>query len=312
MSELNDNTPIFRIFNLYDLINTLSTGTIRLSQASRMEDTNELFGVYFDLFSSQFGPQSNEHADQSQAKFRAAQSHHYMTCWTRVSDNIAVWSLYSPHKDAIQVQTTYGTLRKALLSHFKNYPYSLAYKLEPNDPTDLFLPPQIGSVEYVNFREVYSKLRKQCAAYFSERDRVFASKVAGGGKSSKMTSELAEMDDEIRKRVFEEPLPSGPLLKDYRYKHEQEMRFVLKLTRRDERTIKQYEAHPLAGLDDPARHPKAEDCPPNIFVPFLSSNFSDFQVDGRIEAYKFDAISYALAKFGIEVTKNSAFREIEI
>ncbi|MDO6721870.1 hypothetical protein Q4560_01190 [Celeribacter halophilus] len=312
MDELCDDTPIFRIFNFYDLINTLSTGTIRLSQVSRMEDPNELFGVYFDVFRSAFGPQSADHVDQAQAQFRNAQSHYYMTCWTRVSDNIAVWSLYSPQKDAIQVQTTYGRLRKALNEHYNTCPNALAYKLEPNDPTDLFLPPEIGPVNYVDFQEVYSKLKRQCAKYYIEKERYLSSLIESGEDLGKSTSKWADIDGMVRARIFEEPRLGGPLLKDFRYQHEQEMRFVLSLRRRDGRTKEQYEAHPLAGLDEPSRHPRPEDCPPNIFVPFAPSNFTNFQVDGRIEDYKFDAISYALAKFGIEATKSSAFQEFEI
>ena len=312
MHELSDDTLIFRIYNFFDLINTLETDSIRLSQVSRMEDPNELFGIYFDLFRSVYGPQIAEHVDQSQAEFRKAQSYHYMTCWTCVSDNIAVWSLYSPAKDAIQVQTTYGKLRKALVAHFNKHPYALAYKLQPNDPKNLFLPPKIGPVRYVDFREAYSTLRQQCVSYYNERDLWFDKQREGKVDLQQQAEEWTKIDDEVRARVFEEPRLSGPLLKDFRYQHEQEVRFVLSLKRRDGRTKEQYEAHPMAGLDNPTRHPGAEDCPPNVFVPFASSNLADFQVDGRVEGYKFEAISSALAKFGIEPTRNSAFRQIEI
>lgn len=312
MNELSDDTPVFRIYNFFDLINTLNTNSIRLSQASRMEDANELFGVYFDLLRSVFGPQNLEQVDQTQAKFHASQAHHYMTCWTRVADNIALWSLYSPVKDAIQVQTTYGKLRDAISTHFQNNPYALAYKLPPNDPKDLFLPPNIGPVEYIDFKETYSTLKRQCEQYFDARDRFFDDQIASGTELARMGEGWPSRDDQIREQVFEEPRLGGPLLKDSRYQHEQEVRFVLSLKRRDARTEEEYKAHPMAGLDDPSRHPPSEECPPNIFVPFASSNLMNFQVDGRVEGYKFEAISNALAKFGIETTKSSAFRRIEI
>ncbi len=312
MRGLNDDTSIFRIFNFYDLINTLNTGTIRLSQVSRMEDPNELFGIYFGLLRSVFGPQSAAHVDRSQAEFRKAQSHHYVTCWTRVPDNIAVWSLYSPAKDAIQVQTTYGKLRKALVAHFNEHPYALAHELQPNDPRNLFMPPEIGPVRYVDFKKTYSTLRQQCAAYYDERDCWIDKQIEREVDLEQQVKEWTEIDHKVRARIFEEPRVSGPLLKDFRYQHEREVRFVLSLKRRDGRTKEQYEAHPMAGLDDPARHPGPHDCPPNIFVPFANSNFTDFQVDGRAEGYKFEAISNTLAKFGIEATRNSAFHQIKI
>lgn len=313
MSELSDDTPVFRIYNFFDLINTLNTNSIRLSQASRMEDPNELFGIYFDLMRSIFGPLFREEVNETQAGFRAAQSHHYMTCWTRVSDNIAVWSLYSPKKDAVQVRTTYGQLRKAMSAHFEEHPFALAYKLEPNDPRNLFLPPKIGPVQYVDLEQAYSKLSQQCANYFDQRDRWFdRQRERGVSVEQANKEEWSDWDKEIREAIFIEPRFGGPLLKDFRYQHEQEVRFVFNLKRRDGRTKEQYEAHPMAGLDDPSRSPKAEDCPQNVFIPFASENFTDFQVDGRVEGYKFEAISNALAKFGVEATRNRAFHVIEI
>jgi hypothetical protein len=277
-----------------------------------MEDANELFGIYFDLLRSPFGPLWSEDIDRTQAGFRMAQSHHYMTCWTRVADNLAVWSLYSPGKDSIQVKTTYGRLRKAVVAHFENYPYARAYKLEPNDPTDLFFPPELGPVEYIDFRQAYLTVRRQCLDYYTEKDSFFDKQIKCGMSLEDMGKKWADRDNEARTRIFQEPRLSGPLLKDHRYQHEQEVRFVLKLKRRDGRTTEQYKGHPMAGLDDPSRHPKAEDCPPNIFVPFASSNFMDFQVDGRVENYKYEAISNVLAKFGVQISKSSAFSPIDL
>ncbi len=200
MCELNDDTPIYRIYSFFDLINTLNTNSIRLSQASRMEDVNELFGIYFDVLRSAYGPQSAEQVRQIQAEFRKAQSHHYMTCWTRASENLAVWSLYSPGKDAIQVQTTYGKLREAIFAHFKKYPYSLAYNLQPNDPTDLLLPPKTGSVQYTDFMETYSSPAQQCAEFFDEKNRRLKEHIDSGlamkkwGKNGSMLKMKSERE----------------------------------------------------------------------------------------------------------------------
>lgn len=310
MLEPTDDTPIFRIYNLFDLINTLSTSSIRLAQVSRMEDPNELFGIYFGLAGSSFGESRVDYLNQVQRQFRSAQSHHYMTCWTRVPQNIAVWSLYSPGRDGIQVRTTYGKLRKAMFAHFSARSYVLAYKLQPNDQTDLFLPPTLGPVNYIDFKETYSKIRRKCLNYDEEMVRW----TAANDKMSReeFSEKWRQADDKLRTRIFSEPQLSGPLLKDARYQHEQEVRFVLQLQRRDGRTKEEYEAHPFAGLDHPARHPKAEYCPPNVFVPFDISELDDFQVDGRIEGYKFEAITNVLGKFGVDVKLNTAFHPIEI
>jgi hypothetical protein len=308
MNELNDDTAIYRIFNFYDLVNTLSNNKIRLSQVSRMEDPNELFGVYFDLMCSAIGKLWTHNIDATQRDSYKAQSYHYVTCWTRVPDNIAVWSLYSPARDAIQVSTTYGKLRDAIKTHFEENSYALAYQLDPKDPKDLFRSPDVGAVKYVNFKHTYEKIKQQRAAYSKERDDWWDAQIAKEGPRplDKLFTNFKEQTDawmsqekDVRARIFDEPRHSGPLLKDFRYQHEQEVRFVLQLCRRDGRTKEEYKAHPMAGLDEPVRFPKTEECPPNIFFPFTNANYSDIKVDGRIDEWKYEAMCKALSKFGI-------------
>lgn len=321
MNDLLDDTPMYRIFNLFDLVNTISTEKIRLSQASRMQDANELFGLYFDLLRSNFGPWNVDDINKVQQSFREAQSHHYITCWTRVPDNIAVWSLYSPAKDAIQAHTTFGSIRRALYSHFEAFPYARAYELEPNDPMDLFLPPNIGPVSYIDFRNEFGRLKQQCIEYFNERDHWFKAQINRKKNNNAQIQQTdlrnismgwIEKEDEIRNRIFQAPRSGGALLKDHRYAHEKEVRFVLSLRRRDGRSKEECEAHPMAGLDDPSRHPEAKLCPPNVFVPFSRSEFSGFQVDGRMEGYKLEAINSILSEFGFTASRNDAFSPIEI
>lgn len=319
MTELDDNEIIYRIYSLPDLINTLYSNTIRLSQAARMNDRNELFGIYFDLMRSEFGPTTVEQIPKTQREFRKAQTHHYMTCWTQTHDNIAVWSLYSPNKDAIQVSTTYGRLKNSIIKYYEDNSIFLSYNLEPNDPRDLFFIPEIGSVEYVDFVREYEILYSQYEKYFEEKDFFFKEHRVEREKNSIDFEHISEdvtawrnISKGIRKRIFGKSKDTGALLKDKRYEHEKEVRFVLSLYRRDACTKAEYEADPMAGLDDPARHPPPDECPHNIFVPFVNDGFLSFETDGRIEDWKFEAISHVLSSFGLTVEKNAVFEQIEI
>ena len=289
MPELSDDTNIFRIYSFFDLINTLYQGKIRLSQASRMEDQNELFGIYFDLFKSDFGPYSKESIPDIQTKFREAQSHHYLSCWTQTKDNIALWSLYSPNFDGIQVCITYGSLKTSIIQYWEQNGTHVSYSLPPNDPRDLFFVPQIGPVEYVDFEKEYQEILDCYDEYSQEKEQFFeASRQSQALSANEESSDGLGKDVQkwvktsaaLRKRIFGQPKFKSSLLKDYRYSHEQEVRFVLSLYRRDGRSKEEYENHPMAGLDDPCRHPKPSDCPSNIHVPFAPENFISFEVDG--------------------------------
>lgn len=319
---LSDDTKIYRIFNLHDLINTISTNTIRLCQAANMDDSNELFGIYFDLMRSSFSMVTCvEDLDKQRGDFRKAQSHHYMTCWTQTHDNIAVWSLYSPNRDAVQVCTTYGQLRKAITEHARANSLGLSYSLEPNDPRDLYFEPQIGPVKYINFAEEFNSIKTQTQQYFEEQDAFYNSKAEQRknadlkGDFDHITADVEEWmkkDDAVRRSIFGKLEHSGALLKDNRYKHEEEVRFVASLYRRDGRTEDEYKAHPMAGLDHPARHPTPDSCPANVFFPFSSDNIIEFAVDGRIDDWKFEAINHFLSPLGRSVVKSRSFQEIEI
>ncbi len=310
LSNLPDSTKLFRIFNLFDFINSLETNTIRLSQVSRMEDPNELFGIYFDLLVSIFGPSCEEEIDNIQKEFSKAQTHHYMTSWTRTHSNIAVWSLYSPNRDAIQVCTTFGSLKKAIDKRYQDYPYTLAFKLPTNDPTDLFMPPTYGKVDYVNFEEQYSELKDKCVMYFDERDAYFKKNIAIG--SEEAARDWSSQDDKIRQRIFGKSRHGGPLLKDHRYKHEEEVRFILNLKRRDGRSEEEYRNHRMAPLDDPAKTPDPEACPENIFVPFDSRDFFEIKADGRMDNWKFDVVKTILEKYNKSIKKSDAFSQLRI
>lgn len=324
MTDLPDDTKIYRIYSLPDLINTLHQGKIRLSQASRMKDKNELFGIYFTLIKSVFGAQSLDDIPKTQRQFHREQTHHYLTCWTQTHDNAAIWSLYSPNHDGIQVSTTYGALKSAVREHSDLKGLHVAYALEPNDPQDLFIPPQIGSVEYVDFEREYESIKKSFKIYFWEQGQYWKewrkTAEAIGQECPKRRednfysalSTWDSSDGERRERIFGELKNDGALLKDDRYAYEQEVRFVLSLCRRDSRTEEEYEAHPMAGLDGPYRHPKPEDCPPNIFVLYAPSNFLSFDVDGRMPDWQYETVQHILSPFDFSAGRSSVFSRIEI
>jgi len=301
-----EETPIYRIYNLYDLITTLEKKKLRLASASLMEDKNELVGDYLLSINSSYGPESAYAHQKMVAEYEGARCSRYMICWSRSSDSIALWSLYSPTQEGVMAKSTMGKLKRCVDALFYQQPYDLAYSLPPNDPKDLYYPPKIDSVRYIDLSTTFQALTEIRANY---KITVEAMRNTSRRTVERLRSAMDNRADESQK-LFDslgcEGLPFG-LLKDKRYAHEEEIRAIIQLVRRDHRTKEEYESHRLAGLDDPVRPPASGDCPMNIFAPIEDDFIEELQIDGRLPLWKQDAISIILEKFGLPFTVNKAF-----
>ncbi|CAN7427428.1 hypothetical protein LJR231_002768 [Phyllobacterium sp. LjRoot231] len=309
-ASLPDDTPIYRMFNLHDLITTIENKELRMAQALTMEDKNELIGEYLLTFNSIFGPMTRGQHQERISAHPQSQAVRHMTCWTMAPDNIAVWALYSREYEGILVRSTIGKLKAAIETFYIKRNFAIAYSLEPNDPRDLFYPPEIGRVVYVDFSEMFDRV-VEIRENYENKIRVSAEE-AGSWDDLDVLSALT-WRDESSQELFRErgssSLLSG-LLKDKRYEHEREFRAIIRLVRRDERTKTEYESHPLAGLDDPIRIPPPVECLPNIFIPIGPHFIDTLQMDGRLPAWRRVAVEILFKKFGYDITPSSAFNSI--
>lgn len=307
--NLNDSTKIYRIYQFHDLINTIKDGHLRLTQASNMEDPNELFGISFDLINSSFGPMTQDGIRETINEFSKAQSNHYLSCWTLVKDNIAVWSLYSKNYSGILVESTVGKLKEAIQEHCKIHSFANAYNLEPDDPSDLFYPGTLGLVKYIDFESQYEFIKNKRIEFLDALAKIFREQKGETNKQIHLDNFKIAKEQTYGS---DWKLLNSELYKDHRYQHEKEYRAILQLTRRDGRTKAEYEADPMAGLDDPARAPAPDKCPQNIYIPIPNNYFDNLEMDGRLVNWKQKALVKVFGDLGYEVTSNSAFGKITV
>lgn len=97
------------------------------------------------------------------------------------------------------------------------------------------------------------------------------------------------------------------LLKDNRYMHEKEVRGIIQICRRDRRTVEEYQSHPMAGLDDPAKIIPPDDCEENIYIPIPEDFVRSIKLDSRLPDWKLSAVTAILEKYKIEITVSEAF-----
>ena len=301
---ISDSTEIHRIVNFFDLISTVKSRRLRFSQVAMMADKNEFFGFYFGLINSDFGPLFDWQIDDTLRSYQEAKSHHYVSCWTRSPNDIAVWSLYSPSHDGIQITTQYGRVREAAERHAEKNSRRLSVDLDVGDASNLFTEPTCGPVDYIDFERTYAQIKANRIERFRKRDELVLQQLRDGVDLRETRSDSDSLD--------QEQYPSGPLLKDFRYSHEKEVRFVLELWRRDDRPLEVFKSDPMEALDWPARPPQAKDCPSNVYVPFEPDSILKLEADTRMEDWKFDAISSVLSDYGLKISRSSAFEVIRI
>lgn len=76
-----------------------------MRQAIKMTDKNEAIGFYFSLLNSGFYIEGDELG--MRASLKNIQSATYITSWTHVAEDIALWSLYSPNYNGVQIEAEY-------------------------------------------------------------------------------------------------------------------------------------------------------------------------------------------------------------
>lgn len=287
-------SSIYRILDLHDLVNMLESNELRLRQAIKMTDKNEAIGFYFGLLTSSFYIEGDEKGMRD--SLLSIQSSTYITSWSHVDEDIALWSLYSQNYNGVQIEADFKQLEVIFQKYFLDNIYSMAYNLTPNDPRVLIREQQFGNVGYSNLQDDYTKytiLRKEYAELcFENYERDNFNDITANWRAEK----FSKFDHSRRY-----------LIKDNRYKHEKEVRGILQICKRDERTPEEYEAHPMAGLDSPTKLMPPQECQENIYIPLPKGFIKSIKLDSRLPNWKLKAARKILNKYGIEIGVSSAF-----
>lgn len=120
---LNPEKRIYRIVDFFEAITLLQTGLLRFSKISKFSDDNEGIDLLLKSLLVSQGPckgafgYSWKTTKEAILHHKRSQSQFYACCWTRDSDSIAMWTLYSPLKLGVRLETTVGKLTHALETH---------------------------------------------------------------------------------------------------------------------------------------------------------------------------------------------------
>ncbi len=230
MTGLNSKTQLFRFIDFFEAAAILQEGRLRFSRTSRFADENE--GIDLLLYSLLIskGPCKGAigfswHNTEEAIKYhQRSKKCFYACCWTCESDSIALWSLYSPHKLGVRIQTTVGKLRSALDAVQDSESSRFRSNIQEGDVWSGIKNTNIIQVRYANLFHLHKKIERFGKAY--ER---FLMKRKQKNKGEPSFGEGGR--DPYERISGLERLMQPFSLKDEAYAHEQEVRALLETGR---------------------------------------------------------------------------------
>ena len=218
-----DSQRVFRIVDCFAFADYWRTGLLRVSRADRFDDRNEgVERLFSQLVISRPGTcvgmgWTDPHSAIAAHERTLAST--FVSSWTRTSDSVAMWSLYSPTRLGVCIETTMGALRRAALSHAKASCLGGISEENVGQKQTICTSAMLSPVTYKSLVQVRMRAERIVRAY----ERLFA-RYARLGKKIPSAFEMT-IPQLLRehKREGAVRFPSFTL-KDESFSHEQEVR----------------------------------------------------------------------------------------
>lgn len=136
----------------------------------------------------------------------------YVSCWTREPDNIAMWLLYSPHKNAIRVSATIEKLKEVTKSELKKNLWT--NHIESPEGTFQLVKAWVEDVKYTDFSKDIESIKSRFENYLDKL------------KDCSDFKEVIGSEDDFQQKDFSISDGSPLALKDRAYEHEKEVRAI--------------------------------------------------------------------------------------
>ena len=202
---LNPDTPIYRFFDFFALVDTLRNRRLRFSAASTFPDNNEGLEIIYNSLRAAVESSDGSYAGITNQEIilrihSILKQGSYICSWTRDADSIALWSLYSADRCGVRISSTVSKLNAAIDDFARNYSMQLQFDcfgLTEGASYAFIQGATVREVSYDNLRALHENILKN-------------------GQSPEVLSDLE------KKNVLE-----SFTLKDEAYIHEQEIRGIV-------------------------------------------------------------------------------------
>ncbi len=210
-SGIDPHQPIYRFVNFFDLYKLIKERKLRFTGLYQLNDNNEGLGkILRSLELTLAFPINSVH--QKNTEYPNIKHTTYVSCWTKNSDNIAMWMLYSPDKTGIRIKTTVSKLYAAIEDYKEEYPRN-DNKIEDFQPGQI----DVFEMDYKDLREAKKQIES------NNETAIIAMREATKGKSK--ADACRAWYKTMRECLKDNILDNDAMkYKDENYFHEQEIR----------------------------------------------------------------------------------------
>ena len=317
-SKLDPTTKVYRIADFFSVAQMLERQKLWLTRVSAYEDLNEgIDRLVAGLFvAGGLGPHSMRFGAHDEmttdALVRRERASHFVSCWSINPESVAMWSMYSPDRASIKLQTTVGNLQE-LCARAVIEDWKLVQRKPDVAPRSRLAEARVVSAHYEDLHDLAKRLSRRAAL----AQRLIKAPPQLHGKRERTSGK--QWFDRLRPA-----LDRGVFLKHRAYAYEQEVRVSIRVGW--EESMKELAGARLA--DDMFRAAQKGDqkdfealigiCAAiqtadeangrsQLVVSMPEGMFQSACVDPRAPAYKRQFIENVLQRHGVEVTESHVF-----
>lgn len=243
---------------------------------------------------------------------RLTQKSHYISCWSRACNSVAMWSLYSQDFASVRISTKITKLKALTGNIIDEYSFLRLREEDLNKSVVVCVEARIAPVDYKSLDVLSSRVQRRLKAFRRIKDRYLRE----GKELPKPGSIPPKYFERKKQRQIIKSLKMFSL-KDNSFEHEKEVRIVVRLGEEpcDEELLALQgfieTEHPYHSLikSDLALFGSVKNC--NLqekeFVNCPNDFIENIAIDPRCPAHKEDFMRNWFQDHGIKVVKSNCF-----
>jgi hypothetical protein len=229
--ELDKTQALYRIVDFFAAADIIQSQRIRLSRADTFSDKNEGIEILLGQLERSASPLRMQCGGTGWSDLKTArqthahlQQSHYVSCWSRKAESVAMWSLYSPDHCGVRIKTSVQALEYVLLD-FLNQKSFLNTSLVDNDKYVVFASEAgVYPVSYTSLPNLLEKINRKIKVV----ERLKA-RYKNSNRELPGLMEIPRRYYEREKQRILIPNAKTCLIKDSSFEHEYEIRALVRL-----------------------------------------------------------------------------------
>jgi hypothetical protein len=149
---------------------------------------------------------------------------HYISCWSKTVESVAMWSLYSPDQCSVRVSTSTAKLKQSVEALLEKYSFTRLSDADLDKNAAVAVSGQIAPVAYASLNYIAQRITRRVKAF-----RRIESRYKRLGKSLPALNEIDHRYYEREQQRTLKELRDTCRLKDSSFGHENEVRLCVRL-----------------------------------------------------------------------------------